>query len=70
MLRLASQAQGYGNLTLTLAQQAEFLEEAPQSFSPIPGGWGKMRHTDIRLSAANDDEKFEDGTLILLKRIS
>jgi hypothetical protein len=38
---LASQAEGYGNLMLTLEQQAAFLEEAPEIFLPIPGGWGK-----------------------------
>lgn len=51
---LASQAQGYGNLMLTLEQQAAFVEEAPEIFLPIPGGWGKMGHTHIRLAAANN----------------
>jgi len=32
------------------------VEEAPQIFLPIPGGWGKMRHTHIRLAAASEDE--------------
>ncbi|HYT23854.1 MAG TPA: MmcQ/YjbR family DNA-binding protein [Candidatus Polarisedimenticolia bacterium] len=36
---LASQAGGYGNLMLTLEQQAAFVEEAPKIFLPIPGGW-------------------------------
>ena len=52
---LASQAQGYGNLMLTPEQQAAFVEEAPKVFLPIPGGWGKMGHTHIRLAAANKD---------------
>jgi len=52
---LASQAQGYGNLMLTLEQQAAFVEEAPAIFLPIPGGWGKMGHTHIRLAAASED---------------
>ena len=52
---LASQAQGYGNLTLTLEQQAAFVEEAPEVFLPIAGGWGRMGHTHIRLSAASED---------------
>jgi hypothetical protein len=52
---LASQAQGYGNLMLTLEQQAAFVEEAPEIFLPIPGGWGKMGRTHIRLAAANED---------------
>ena len=52
---LASQAEGYGNLTLTLEHQAAFVEEAPQIFLPIPGGWGRMGHTHIRLAAADED---------------
>ena len=52
---LASQAGGYGNLMLTLEQQAAFVEEAPEIFLPIPGGWGKMGHTHIRLAAASGD---------------
>jgi hypothetical protein len=52
---LASQAQGYGNLMLTLEEQAAFCEEAPEIFLPNPGGWGKMGHTHIRLAAASED---------------
>jgi hypothetical protein len=52
---LASQAEGYGNLNLTLEQQAAFVEEAPEIFLPIPGGFGRMGHTHIRLAAANED---------------
>jgi len=52
---LASQSVGYGNLMLTLEQQAAFVEEAPEIFLPIPGGWGKMGHTHIRLAAASED---------------
>src|SRR3954466_6382264 len=52
---LASQAEGYGNLTLTLEQQAAFVDEAPEIFLPIPGGWGRMGHTHIRLAAASED---------------
>jgi hypothetical protein len=52
---LASQSEGYGNLMLTGEQQAAFVREAPEIFLPIPGGWGKMGHTHIRLAAANED---------------
>jgi hypothetical protein len=52
---LASQAAGYGNLMLTPEQQAAFVEEAPEIFLPIPGGWGKMGHTHIRLAKASED---------------
>ena len=52
---LASQAEGYGNLMLTLEDQAAFVEEAPEIFMPIPGGWGKMGHTHVRLAVASED---------------
>jgi hypothetical protein len=52
---LASQAEGYGNLMLTREQQVEFAGEAPDLFLPIPGGWGKMGHTHIRLAAVDED---------------
>jgi hypothetical protein len=31
------------------------VEETPEIFLPIPGGWGKMGHTHIRLAAASED---------------
>jgi hypothetical protein len=52
---LASQHQGYGNLMLTVEQQATFIEELPEVFLPIAGGWGRMGMTHIRLAAANPD---------------
>jgi hypothetical protein len=52
---LASQGQGYGNLMLTPEQQAEFVEELPEVFVPIAGGWGRMGATHIRLAATNED---------------
>lgn len=52
---LASQNQGYGNLMLTLEQQAEFVEEQPEVFVPIAGGWGRMGMTHIRLAKTNED---------------
>jgi len=52
---LASEKQGYGNLMLTLEQQQAFVEELPEMFLPIAGGWGRMGMTHIRLAAANND---------------
>jgi len=52
---LASAEQGYGNLMLTLEQQTAFVEELPEVFLPIAGGWGRMGMTPIRLAAANED---------------
>jgi hypothetical protein len=52
---LASQHQGYGNLMLTPEQQAAFVEELPELFVPVAGGWGKGGVTHIRLAAASED---------------
>ncbi len=52
---LASASQGYGNLMLTLEQQAAFVGELPEVFLPIAGGWGRMGITHIRLAAAKED---------------
>ncbi|MGD0840280.1 MAG: MmcQ/YjbR family DNA-binding protein [Candidatus Acidiferrales bacterium] len=52
---LASVKQGYGNLKLTLEQQAAFVEELPEVFVPIAGGWGRMGMTHIRLAEATED---------------
>lgn len=52
---LASEDQGFGNVKLTLEQQTMFVEELPEVFIPIAGGWGKMGMTHIRLAAANED---------------
>jgi hypothetical protein len=51
---LAAQKQGYGNLMLTPAQQADFVGELPKVFLPVHGGWGRMGATHIRLSEADE----------------
>ncbi len=52
---LASAEHGYGNLMLSLEQQQTFIEEMPEVFLPIAGGWGRMGMTHIRLAAATED---------------
>jgi len=52
---LASAKQGYGNLMLTAEQQAAFVEELPDVFLPVHGGWGRMGATHIRLAEASED---------------
>jgi len=52
---LASQNQGYGNLMLTPELQAEFVQDLPEVFLPIAGGWGRMGMTHIRLAKASED---------------
>jgi len=52
---LASAKQGYGNLMLTLDQQTAFVEDMPEVFLPVHGGWGRMGATHIRLAKASED---------------
>lgn len=52
---LASEKQGYGNLMLTPELQADFVGELPEVFLPIPGGWGRMGSTHIRLAKAGEE---------------
>jgi hypothetical protein len=52
---LAAQNRGYGNLMLTPEQQATFVEELPELFLPVAGGWGRGGATHIRLADATED---------------
>jgi hypothetical protein len=52
---LASANQGYGNLMITPEQQAAFVEDLPEVFIPVKGGWGRMGATHVRLDLANED---------------
>ena len=52
---LASVRDGFGNLALTPEIQAEFVAEAPDLFVPVPGGWGRMGATHVRLAKADRD---------------
>ena len=52
---LASQAKGYGNLSLSPEEQATFCAELPEVFVPIAGGWGRMGMTHIVLKEASED---------------
>jgi hypothetical protein len=52
---LASVKQGYGNLMLSPEQQAAFVEEQPDLFLPVAGGWGRLGATHIRLESATED---------------
>jgi hypothetical protein len=40
---------------LTPEQQAAFVQDAPEVFLPIHGGWGRMGMTHIRLGQANEE---------------
>jgi hypothetical protein len=52
---LASVSQGYGNLMLTAEQQEEFVEDAPEVFLPVAGGWGRMGATRVRLDTVSPE---------------
>lgn len=51
---LAAEKQGYGNLMLTPEQQAVFVEELPEVFLPVHGGWGRNGATHVRLAAVSE----------------
>jgi hypothetical protein len=52
---LAHEKQGYGNLMLTPEQQAAFVEELPDVFLPVHGGWGRNGATHVRLAVVSED---------------
>jgi len=52
---LASADQGFGNLILRPEQRVAFVQELPEVFVPIKGGWGRMGMTHIRLAAAKEE---------------
>ena len=52
---LAAVDNGFGNLMLDPEQQKAFVDELPEIFLPIPGGWGRMGATHVRLAVANED---------------
>ena len=52
---LAAVKHGYGNLMLTPEQQAAFVEDLPDVFLPVQGGWGRNGATHVRLEVASED---------------
>jgi hypothetical protein len=52
---LAYAEEGYGVLILSPEQQAGLIEDAPEMFSPVPGGWGKHGATRVRLAKMKPD---------------
>ena len=52
---LAFEAEGYGVLLLTADQQAGMVEDEPEIFSPVHGGWGRMGATRVRLEKVPTD---------------
>jgi hypothetical protein len=52
---LSLESQGYGVLLFSPEQQAGMVEDAPEVFSPVPGGWGRKGSTRVRLSQVTPD---------------
>jgi hypothetical protein len=52
---LAAAKLGYGNIMITPEQQAAFVEELPEVFIPVKGGWGRMGATHVCLELASED---------------
>lgn len=52
---LASVGLGFGNLMLSPDQQHAFVEERPDVFVPVHGGWGRMGATHVRLAQVDED---------------
>jgi hypothetical protein len=46
---LAAAKQGYGNIMITPEQQTSFVEDLPEVFIPVKGGWGRNGATHVRL---------------------
>ena len=52
---LALEHQGYGVLLLTRDQQAGMVQDAPEIFSKVPGGWGEKGATRVNLAKVPPD---------------
>lgn len=42
------------NLLLDLDLQGAVCEMRPEAFAPVPGGWGRMGYTTVRLDAVSE----------------
>ena len=52
---LGLEREGFGVLLLTPEQQAGMVEDAPEIFSPVPGGWGRQGSTRVCLAKVTPD---------------
>lgn len=52
---LSLEKQGYGVLLLNPEQQAGMTADAPEVFSPVPGGWGRNGSTRVLLAKVTPD---------------
>ena len=52
---LALEKEGFGVLLLSPEEQAGMVEDAPEVFSPVPGGWGRKGSTRVCLAKVPAD---------------
>ena len=52
---LVLESEGYGVLLPTPEQQAGMVEDQPEIFSPVPGGWGRKGATRIHMAKTAPD---------------
>lgn len=52
---LALESEGFGVLLLTADEQSGLVEDAPEVFSAVPGGWGRKGATRVRLAKVRAD---------------
>jgi hypothetical protein len=53
---LAHEHLGFGNLMLSPELQQSLIDEAPNVFLPVAGGWGRLGAMHIRLAEASPGE--------------
>ncbi len=66
---LAMQHLGFGNLMLSPELQQALIAEAPEVFLAMPGGWGRMGCTHMRLAEASAQQMLKGLQLALSLRI-
>ena len=53
----------WGMVKLTPEQQAQFIDDDPESFKPEPGAWGRSGCTAVQISTVSEDTLGEALTL-------
>jgi len=59
-----------GMVSLSPEEQARFIEEAPDTFEPVAGAWGRGGATSVILAAAEPEVVGEALTLAWQRRIA
>jgi len=59
-----------GMVSLSPEEQARFIEDAPKTFEPSAGAWGRGGATTVLLAAADEDIVGEALTLAWQRRIA